>query len=408
MRKLFIVLGLFVAVATGVFFYSRSGTPASERQPTGGPGGGMGGEGSTMTVELGTVTRGDVSASLTVVGNLVGAQTVDVAPKVSGRLEAVDVRIGDPVRRGQRLALVDDRELREQVRQQESAYAVAQATIRQREADLGVAESNARRSRSLFERKILAQQALENAEAAAQSARAQLDLARAQFSQAGSRLDELRITLANTRVISPVDGFVGRRYLDPGVQVSPSSPIVSVVDISLVRLVVNLVEKDLRRVKPGVPAVVQVDAYPGETFKGRVARLAPVLDPATRTAQMEVEVPNADSRLKPGMYARVSLQTAHRENTLVVPRNAVVDQQGRRGVFLVDQQTARFTEIRTGIEEPQRVEVVSGLTEGQQVVTTGAAGLRHGDPVRVAGQRPAAGTSRAENRPVAPKPRSEE
>ncbi|MPZ18696.1 MAG: efflux RND transporter periplasmic adaptor subunit [Luteitalea sp.] len=408
MRKFLIAFALFVAVAAGVFFYSRSGAPASERQPTGGRGGRMGGERPTPTVELGAVTRGEISANLTVVGNLVGAQTVDVGPKVSGRLEAVDVRIGDSVRRGQRLALVEDRELQEQVRQQESAYEVAQATIRQREADLGVAESNARRSRSLFERKILAQQALEDAEAAAQSARAQLDLARAQYSQAGSRLEELRITLANTRVVSPVHGFVGKRYLDPGVQVSPAGPIVSVVDISLVRLVVNLVERDLRRVQPGVPAVVQVDAYPGEAFKGRVARLAPVLDPATRTAQMEVEVPNSDSRLKPGMYARVSLQTAHSQDALVVPRNAVVDQEGRRGVFLVNERTARFTEIRTGIEEPQRVEVVSGLSEGQQVVTTGAAGLRHGDAVQVADQRSGNGTSRAENRPTARKPRSED
>lgn len=368
----------------------------------------MAGERQTPTIELGTVARGEITDSLTVVGNLVGAQTVDVAPKVNGRLEAVDVRIGDRVRRGQRLALVEDRELREQVRQQESAYEVGKASIRQSEADLGVAESNARRSRSLFERKILAQQMLEDAEANAQSARAQLDLARAQFAQAGYRLEELRITLANTRIVSPVDGFVAKRYVDPGAQVSPAGPVVSVVDISLVRLVVNLVEKDLRRVQAGVPAAVQVDAYPGQTFEGRVARLAPVLDPATRTAQMEVEVPNEDARLKPGMYARVEIQTAHEDNALVVPRNAVVDQEGRRGVFLVNQRTAHFTEVRTGIEEPQRIEVLSGLTEGQQVITTGAAGLRHGDPVQVAGQRPAGGTSRAENRPASPKPRSED
>ncbi|MPY87626.1 MAG: efflux RND transporter periplasmic adaptor subunit [Luteitalea sp.] len=405
MRKFLIAFALFVVAAAGIFFYSRSGGSRSEGSPRGGM---MAGERQTPTIELGTVARGEITDSLTVVGNLVGAQTVDVAPKVNGRLEAVDVRIGDRVRRGQRLALVEDRELREQVRQQESAYEVGKASIRQSEADLGVAESNARRSRSLFERKILAQQMLEDAEANAQSARAQLDLARAQFAQAGYRLEELRITLANTRIVSPVDGFVAKRYVDPGAQVSPAGPVVSVVDISLVRLVVNLVEKDLRRVQAGVPAAVQVDAYPGQTFEGRVARLAPVLDPATRTAQMEVEVPNEDARLKPGMYARVEIQTAHEDNALVVPRNAVVDQEGRRGVFLVNQRTAHFTEVRTGIEEPQRIEVLSGLTEGQQVITTGAAGLRHGDPVQVAGQRPAGGTSRAENRPASPKPRSED
>ncbi len=108
---------------------------------------------------------------------------------------------------------------------------------------------------------------------------AQVDLARAQGSQATARLEELRINLSNTRILSPVDGFVGSRSLDPGAFVGTNSSFLSVVDIHFVRLVANLVEKDLRRIVIDMPAVVEVDAYPGETFAGRVARLAPVLDP---------------------------------------------------------------------------------------------------------------------------------
>ncbi len=114
------------------------------------------------------------------------------------------------------------------------------------------------------------------------------------------------------------------------------------VDISLVRLIVNLVEKDLRRIATGMAADVEVDAFPGETFNGRIARLAPVLDPATRTAQMEIEVPNVGFRLKPGMYARVQFTVAKHDNAVVVPRNAIVDIDGKRGVFVATATTVAF------------------------------------------------------------------
>jgi RND family efflux transporter MFP subunit len=151
--------------------------------------------------------------------------------------------------------------------------------------------------------------------------------------------------------------------------------------------VANVVEKDLRRVAAGAPAKVEVDAFPGEAFSGRIARIAPVLDPATRTAEIEVEIPNRDFRLKPGMYARVSLTIAERANALVVPRNAVVDIEGQRGVFLARRDTAEFRPVKIGLEEPQRVEIVAGLDERDRVITTGAAALRDGDRIVLAGQR---------------------
>jgi multidrug resistance efflux pump len=136
---------------------------------------------------------------------------VSVSPKVPGRLDSVMVRIGDRVTRSSVIAQVDDREIREQVKQAEASFQVAQATIRQREADLLFAKTNLDRSRNLFERQLLPRQTLDDAEARAQAATAQLDLAHAQFDQAQSRLEELRITLENTTILSPVDGFVGKR-----------------------------------------------------------------------------------------------------------------------------------------------------------------------------------------------------
>ena len=195
-----------------------------------------------MTVELQAARTETVAEYLTVVGNLIGAATVQVVPKVNGRLESVAVKLGDRVSRGQTLARVEDLEIRQQVRQAEASHEVAAATIRQREADLKFAQTNLDRSRSLFDRQLLPRQSMDDAEARFQAATAQLDLARAQFTQAKARLDELQITLANTVITSPVNGYVGKRFLDAGAWVSTTAPVVSGVDIATVRLVANRVE----------------------------------------------------------------------------------------------------------------------------------------------------------------------
>jgi RND family efflux transporter MFP subunit len=245
---------------------------------------------------------------------------------------------------------------------------------------------------------LVAQQILEDAEARQVAAQSQVAAAKAQMAQTRARIDGLKITLSNTSILSPVDGFVSRRMLDPGAFAGANTPILSVVAINTVRLVASVVEKDFKRVRQGVPAVVQVDTFPGEQFRGEVSRVAPVFDPATRTAQIEIGVPNPGFRLKPGMYARVQLTVERRTNALTVPRNALVDMSGRRGVFVVEEQTARFQEVRTGLQDADRVEVLDGVVEGQRVVTTGALALRDGDRVLLAGEEQMNGAGRGPGR----------
>jgi len=296
------------------------------------------------------------------------------------------VRLGDRVNRGQTLAKIEDREIEEQVKQAKASFDVAAATIRQREADLKLAQTNLDRSRNLFDRQLIPRQTFDDTDAKHQAALAALDLARAQYAQAQARLDELNINLANTIITSPVSGFVGKRSLDAGAWVTPNSSFISVVDIGVVRLIANIVEKDLRRIAQGIKADVAVDAFPGETFQGHIARVAPVLDPATRTAQIEVEIDNPNFRLKPGMYARVDFTVERKENTLVVPANAIIDLNGQKGVFLPGEgDVATFHPVTVGMSNPSQVEV-AGLSEGQRVITTGAAALREGDRIVLLGQ----------------------
>ena len=410
MRKL-LIIGLVVAVAGAAAYYGfvkREQLAAAAGQTQNGPGGqrggggGMGGPGGMggggfggpgggfrppMTVEVDKVARGNISAHLSVVGNLIGEATVDVAPKTGGRLTTMSVKLGDRVRRGQVIGKIEDREIVEQVRQAEASQQVGEATIRQRKADLNLALTNVERSRNLFGRQLLPKQTLDDAEARYTSAVAQVDLAEAQLAQSGARMQELKINLANTNVVSPVDGFVARRNVDPGAWVSQQAPLVSVVDISSLRLVANVVEKDLRMVDVGDTALVDVDAFPGEKFKGRIARVSPIIDPATRTAPMEVEIPNPDFRLKPGMYARVDLEIDGRQNVLLVPKIALVDSEGQRGVYQPSEDNrAIFKPVKVGIEDAERAEVLDGLHEGETVISVGAGALRRNDQLVVAGQ----------------------
>jgi len=206
-----------------------------------------------------------------------------------------------------------------------------------------------------------------------------------------ARLDELSVTLSDTNVLSPVDGFIGKRNLDPGAFAGANTPILSIVDIGTVRMVANLVEKDFKRVQQGAQALVEVDAFPEEEFSGRVSRIAPVFDPATRTATMEIEVPNPGYRLKPGMYARVRLTAERKPDALTVARAAVVDIQGKRGVSVLNENVAQFREVQTGLSDTERIEILSGLTEGTRVVTTGALAIRDGERVTPLGAEPARG-----------------
>jgi membrane fusion protein, multidrug efflux system len=418
MRKYGIIVVLLVIVggaAAYYFTYDRDAAAAAQsaraesarlqRQSGGGGmgGGGFGGGGGgfgrgprpPLTVELAPVARRDMVDTVAVVGNLVGAATVDAVPRGQGRLDEVYVKLGDPVRRGQAIAKIEDREIVEQINQAEATYNVSQATIRQREADLKLAKNNLERSRSLFERDLLPRQTFDDTDARYQAAVAQLELSQAQMAQAKARLDELKINLSNTIITAPVDGFIGKRTLDPGASVGVNTSFISVVDIRTVRLIINVIEKDLRRITLGTSGEVEVDAYPGEKFAGRVARLAPILDPATRTAQVEIEIPNPGFRLKPGMYARVRFTVERHDNALVVPTGAVVDLQGKLGVWLPPDEgdNAVFHPVTIGIEQQEFTEIATGLKEGQQIISTGAAALRPGDRIVLAGQRGGGGSS---------------
>ncbi len=201
-----------------------------------------------------------------------------------------------------------------------------------------------------------------------------------------------------------MDGFVSRRNLDPGAFAGANTVDLSVVDISTVRLIANLVEKDFKRIVVGATGDGRGRRLPGRAVHGRVSRVAPVFDPATRTATMEIEVPNPGFRLKPGMYARVRLTADRKPNALTVPRNAVVDIEGKRGVFPVDGDVAQFQAVQTGlVRRRAHRDARRPRRKARASSPSGALALRDGDrdfsEWRWSGAAVAARTARRPRRP---------
>jgi len=196
--------------------------------------------------------------------------------------------------------------------------------------------------------------------------------------------DEVGFEFEKSPVESPLDGLVGRVYVDVGATVSPQTPIGLVVKMSAVKVRIDAAERDLPKIRRGQPAQVKVDAYPGRIFKGRVESVSPVVDRTSRTALVEIKIPNKDLSIKPGMFARIKILVNEKQDVLTVPRDAIVMQDSARYIFVVgDGDVVHRRKIEIGLHENNRFEIMSGITEGELVVMMGNTLLKEGDIVEV-------------------------
>ena len=186
---------------------------------------------------------------------------------------------------------------------------------------------------------------------------------------------------------SPIDGMVMKKFLDEGSQVEPSVspmmriPVIMVANIDTVKVLVNVSEKYLGKLKEKNEAEVKVDAYPAEVFQGEVTKIAPLIDLATRTSEVEIKISNEEHRLKPGMFARVSITLEKKEDTLIVPIKAVLSEDSQKFVFVVNGSIAHKREVKTGIYQKDSVEITKGLNAGETVIIEGNYGLKDGTNV---------------------------
>ncbi len=364
----------------------------------GSAGGPAGGGRPPVAVEIDSVRIGAIQEVRQFTGTVHPVNRYIVSPKLSGRIVRIQKNIGDSVRRGELLAQLDDDEYQQAVREAEANLKIAQASLAEAESQLLLASQELERVQQLKDRGFASASEYDAATMTHEAQGSRLTLARALVDQREAALNSARIRLDYTRLTAPEPGFVGERFVDEGELLAPNAPVLSVVEIDEVFVRTTIVERDYGRLNIGQPAEVEVDAYPGRRFVGRVARIAPMLDEASRMAPMEVEVANEALDLKPGMFARAEVVLAERDSARLAPASAVVDRAGERIVFLVDleQKTVRQIPVVVGITNAETVEILSPAITGA-VVTLGQHLLADGSSVILPG-------AAASARPGGPRP----
>ena len=306
----FVVLAV-VLVGGGIFFY-RSRQADKDPVPV-----------------TAAVTRGDVIAKVDATGTLAPVTTVQVGSQVSGIIKALHADYNSEVKKGEVIAELDPSLFQTQVEQARATLVKAESDVDRARVELNDATAKAKRAQELYDQKLISRNDLETAQTTASQADAALKSAQAQVTQAQAALNQNQVNLTHTIIRAPIDGIVISRSVDVGqtVAASMSAPTLFVIANDLARMQVSasIDESDIGRIQPGQNVTFKVDAYPAQTFSGSVSqvRLEPKTDQNVVSYTTMIDVPNADLKLKPGMTANVTVQTAMNENVLRVPNAAL-------------------------------------------------------------------------------------
>jgi RND family efflux transporter MFP subunit len=345
----------------------------------------------TVPVEVAAIEHGPIELRRTFTGTLDARAEFVVAPKIAGRIADMTVDLADTVTRGQVVARLDNAEYLQAVTQAEADLAVARANLAEASSQLTIAERELQRLDKLRERGVSSESQRDLAKADQLAKQAHLEVTRAQVTRAQAALETARIRLGYTEVSADWTGGsdsrqVAERYLDEGGTVAANAPLLRIVELDPLIAVFFVTERDYALLHAGQRATLSTDTYPDELFPGEIARIAPVFRSSTRQARVEARVDNPDLRLKPGMFARITLVLKRVADTSIVPEQALVTRDGHSGLFVIteDGASVAWRDVTVGIRQGSRVQVV-GENLGSRVVVLGQQLLKDGSRIAIVG-----------------------
>lgn len=301
--------------------------------------------------------RQSVSETLSLVGTLTAKEMVEIKSEAEGTVEQINFKEGQRVEQGQLLLKLD-----------ESKWS---AILAEAEANFKLSKANYERSQQLFKDKLISQQEFEQIASQFQANQAGVDLKKRE--------------LKDARIYAPFSGTVGGRNVSPGQVISKNTTLTWLVDLDWVKAEFNVPERSLNQVRVGQAIEVGVATFPGETFKGEVYFIAPFVDTETRTALVKAGIKNPELKLKPGMFANLTLTLTVRENAVVIPEVALMPAGEQTSVMIVgSDQTAQIRPVKVGSRLAGQAEVLSGLQGGEQVIVEGVQKARPGGKVKLA------------------------
>jgi RND family efflux transporter MFP subunit len=355
-RNRILLLGGLVVLAVAVWLVVKS-LPGKAQ--------GVGQRMGTVAVEVKPITEGPIRDLGLFSGTLVPKSQFVVAPKVSGKLEKLYVDIGDRLKNGQLVALIEDEEYRQQVIQAEADLSVARANLEEARSAVDLAQKDLERTESLFKKKIMSDSQMDAARAQFNAQEARVKVSSAQLSNRESALEAAKVRLSYTRITADWEKdseyrYVGERYVHEGALLSPNSQIISVIELQPITAVIYATEKEYFRIRPGQEVQITSTAFPDRSFQGEVTRVAPLLQEASRQARVEVDIANHDGTLKPGMFVNAAIEFARRDRAKLVPFSSLVQRDNQSGVFIADleDKKAHFRPVKVGIIEGDVAEVL--------------------------------------------------
>lgn len=310
---------------------------------------------AVVPVEAAKVIAAPLSEQVTAIGTLLSDEAVTVSSEIPGRLQVIHFQEGQPVEKGASLFTLDD--------------SVYRAQLADAEAKLKLAEQTHKRTSQLFTNKY----------ATAQSA----DESTSNLAVNTAAVELARVQLEKAHIVAPFSGIVGLRHVSVGEYVTAGQPLVNLEAIDPVKADFRVPEKFLPAIKVGQTIRIKLDAFPEDSFEGKVYAIDPRLDVSGRSLLVRALVPNKDQRLRPGLFARVSVLLQLKEDALTVPEQAIIPQGDSQFVFKIVDGKAALTKVVTGTRREGRVEIVEGLVVGDQVVTAGQLKIRDGSAVSI-------------------------
>ena len=373
------LLVIIAAAAGGYYFYSARG--------------------SEIQYKTAPVIRADILSTIQATGTLNPVETVDVGTQISGTIKELYFDYNSVVKQGQLIALMDSETQAADVAQNEASLASAKADVVNAKAGLDVAAKNLARTQELAKRDLIAKADVDADMSTWLKAKANLDAAAAKAAQVEAALRKSRINLNYTKIYSPVDGVVVAKNVEEGQTVAASYQTPSIAeiarDLTQMQVEVNVDEADIGGVHEGQEAVFSVDAYPNKNFSGKVTqvRLSPHSSDNVVTYTVIVKLNNPDGKLLPGMTANVSLILESRKDVLTVPNSAFrfkpseggapagmgmpgpggprqnIAETAAPAVYTLDKKKPVRTEVKRGLTDGNRTEILSGIGEGENVIT---------------------------------------
>lgn len=375
-------------------------------------------ESAPTPVQVEQVKTGVIEVSAGISGKLAPSEEVKVAPKVSGKIKQLNVTLGQHVNKGQILFTLDMDDLNNAVQSAQAGYDLARASLNQSKTSssqgleqaknglhqsqksLEDAKRNLQRTEQLFKEGAVSSQQLEQAQLAANNAQIAVDNAQELYQtsqkQAGVNVSEASVNqslvalnnareqLANASIAAPISGYVAMVNGSAGELASPQGAVVTIVNTNPLKVKANLAEQEITKVKVGSKVNVEITAL-NKTVEATVTAVSPVMDQALKAYPIEITIPNASGELKADMVVSVKWKADvnAEKKTIVIPRKAAFDENGKRYAYIVENNTAKKVEITTGKESSDLIEVNSGLAEGATIVVRGQTMLKDGAKIQI-------------------------